>query len=107
MSKGKDRTGQTSLDQATTTTVSGTFFRSMAGRPLEAEGVGTVEPGRLCYIADEETAARLRGYVDLWRAVPIATVLRAAKAGEEIVGWTGTIADLETAAATTDTADTF
>jgi len=99
----KGRTGQTSLDQAATTTVTGTFFRSMAGHPLTVPVptiAGTVPPGGLIYV-DAATAARLRSQVDQWRAVTPAVALKAAKAHEYIHGWAGTIGDLERAAATT------
>jgi hypothetical protein len=101
---GKGKAGQGRLDEATITEVprGAVFYRSMAGHPLAIPGTTnaatTVPPGGLVFVGDPAVAAELRSHVADWRAVPLATVIRAVRNGEPIIGWSGTVEDLKRAA---------
>jgi hypothetical protein len=87
-----------------TTHMTGQFFRNVAGYPLgevpeldwTAQEV-SIAPGGLLYCPDPTVAGRMAGQTQLYQQVTIADALQVARTGGTIVGWTGSIGDLEAA----------
>ncbi len=83
--------------------VEGTFFRNISGGPIgEIPELGLGEfhlpPGGLLYVADRTVAQRMTAQTTLYQTVDYPTVLKVLQRGNAaIIGWTGTVDDLEAA----------